>query len=70
MQRRQEEDPSGHYQTAAMAIGAMSVLAFLLYFATVAFGLTVGFIDERGILGIGALFGIVALTLYLTSNES
>ena len=48
----------------------MSVLAFLLYFATVAFGLTVGFIDERGILGIGALFGIVALTLYLTSNES
>jgi hypothetical protein len=58
-----EEDPAGHFHSAGAIIAGMGLLAGGLFLAALAFDLDFGFIDERGILGIGIAFLLVGLLM-------
>ena len=55
----EEDEPAGHYRSAAGALAGMSSIGFTLFIMASWLNLDLGFIDSWGILGISILFASV-----------
>ncbi len=59
MNHQPSDSPAGHYHTTGYAIAGMGVLAAAMFVATLLVDVDLGFIDQRGILGISIAFATV-----------
>lgn len=69
MSTQDHDHPAGHYQTAGFAIVGMGVLSAVVFAMAVLSNAELGFIDERGILGIAGTFLVVGLFMTNAAPE-